>query len=324
MIPARISGSSSVVPGPAVHTAEMSARLNPQRDPAEVEARTGIAARHFAPAGTTAAALGARALQAALEVAQLPPSALARIVFVDSLGGDMLIPATSNGVAAALGLAGSCDCFDLNNACMGFLSALDVAARSVATGHGPIGIVVVELPSRYLTPEEPRPFVVLGDGVAAVVVDEAREDEGILGSFLRNDVTLDVGVRFGHGTLSGRGETIRFGVSNAELSRMAVAAVVKSARAVLTQADVELDDVEWVLPHQPNGAMLREIVRVLELRPERVVPVVNEVGSVGAASIPISLDRLLRSGRVQPRDRILMIGVGAGLSSGAILFRVGS
>jgi 3-oxoacyl-[acyl-carrier-protein] synthase III len=52
------------------------------------------------------------------------------------------------------------------------------------------------------------------------------------------------------------------------------------------------------------------------------VPVVHETGSVGAASIPISLDRLMSSGRVRAGDRILMIGVGAGLSSGATLLRM--
>ena len=51
--------------------------------------------------------------------------------------------------------------------------------------------------------------------------------------------------------------------------------------------------------------------------------VVHDVGSVAAASIPISLHRLLRSGRVRPGDRILMIGVGTGISYGAILLRTG-
>src|SRR5262249_22525672 len=197
-----------------------------------------------------------------------------------------------------LGLAGTCDCVDLNNACMGFLSAFDLAARSIATGYGPVGIAVVELGSRYMTPDEPRPFLVLGDGVAGVVLDRARPGEGILASFLRNDGTIDSGVRLRHASLTHQPETIRFGASGAGMSRMAIDAVRRSTEAVLSECQLALSEIDWVLPHQPNGTLLTEITQNLGVDPARVVRVVHEVGSVGAASIPISLDRLLRSGRV--------------------------
>jgi 3-oxoacyl-[acyl-carrier-protein] synthase III len=80
---------------------------------------------------------------------------------------------------------------------------------------------------------------------------------------------------------------------------------------------------EWVLPHPPNGAMLDRILDAFCLDPARVVRVVDEVGSVGAASIPVSLDRLLRTRPVRPGDRILMAGIGAGIARGAVLYRVG-
>jgi len=323
MIPVRIAGTATVRPGRAVPTADLAAMVQPPRDARDVEARTGIVSRHHAHPGATAAELGAAALRAALDAAGMSAEALARLFFVDSLGGDMLIPATSNGVAAALGLAGTCDCLDLNNACMGFLSALDLGARSLATGSGPVGIVVVELGSRYVAPTEPRPFLVLGDGVAAVVLDVARGDEGILASVLRNDPTRDTGVRLKHGSLTGQPERIRFGISNEHLSRMAIDAVRRSVDAVLSESGLRLADMDWVLPHQPNGTMLEEIVRLLGLDGDRVVRVVHEVGSVGAASIPISLDRLVRTRPVRPGDHILMAGVGAGLSTGAMILRLG-
>ena len=49
MIPVRILGTASVLPGPPVTTAELCARVG--RDAAEVERKTGIRTRHFAPAG---------------------------------------------------------------------------------------------------------------------------------------------------------------------------------------------------------------------------------------------------------------------------------
>src|SRR5262249_43199285 len=122
---------------------------------------------------------------------------------------------------------------------------------------------------------------------------------------------------------TGARETIRFTEPNSRMLDLALDLLRGSTDAVLAEAGLRLDEIEWILPHQPNGVMLDAFVRALGADPARVVPVVHETGSVGAASIPISLDRLLSSGRVRAGDHILMIGVGAGLSSGATLLRAG-
>jgi 3-oxoacyl-[acyl-carrier-protein] synthase III len=223
-----------------------------------------------------------------------------------------------------LGLAGSCDCFDLNNACMGFLSAFDVAARSVATGCGPVAIVASEMGSRYITPDDPRPFLVCADAAAAAVLTTGRDGEGVLAAWMRNDGTIQGEVRLDHPGLTGRRETIRFGAPNATFSEIAVRIVRRTAAAVAEQAGVALDAIEWVVPHQPNGSLLATMLDALAIDPGRVVPIVQDVGSVGAASIPICLDRLLRTRPVRPGDRILMLGIGAGAAYGAILYQVGA
>jgi 3-oxoacyl-(acyl-carrier-protein) synthase III len=318
----RIAGTGSVAPGAPVTTDALTAQVPGTWDAARVRERTGIDSRHFVAPGTTAAAFGAAALRRALAAAGMSAGALTRVIFVDSLGGDTLIPATANDVLAAVGIAGTCDCFDLNNACLGFLSAFDVAARGVATGQDAVAIVVAEIGSRYVTPEDPRPFFVFGDAAAAVIVTAGRDGDRILGSVLRNDAGNAGGVRLSRPGLTGERETIRFTKPNARMLDLALELLRDSTDAVLAQAGLALSDVDWVLPHQPNGAMLEAFVEALGVAPERVVPVVHETGSVGSASIPISLDRLLSSGRVRGGDRLLMIGVGAGLSSGATLLQV--
>jgi 3-oxoacyl-[acyl-carrier-protein] synthase III len=154
-------------------------------------------------------------------------------------------------------------------------------------------------------------------------VTEGENGEGILGSELRNQPGNAGGVMLAHPGHTGVRETIRFTKPNARMLDLAIELVRDRTEAVLAEAGLGLADVEWILPHQPNGAMLDAFVRALGIDAERVVPVVHEVGSVGAASIPISLDRLMSSGRVRSGDHILMIGVGAGLSSGATLLRAG-
>jgi 3-oxoacyl-(acyl-carrier-protein) synthase III len=322
-LPVRIAGTSSIPVGPVIPTAEIVKRVEPPRDPDDIERRTGIASRRFAPRDATAAELGASALASALERAALSAHALERIILVTSGGVDLIFPATANLIAARLGLAMTCDCFDLANACLGFLTALDIAARGIATGSGPVGIAVVELPSRRITPSDPRPYLVFGDAATAAVITPARGREGVLGSWLRNDGIAFGNVRLESEVLTGRIETIRFTASHATIGREAIDAIEAATRAVLKQAELTLDEVDWVLPHQPNGALLDAIVQALGVDPARVVPVVRELGSAGAASIPVSLDVLMRERPVRAGDRVLMVGVGAGLSCGAMLYEVG-
>src|SRR5438552_2620724 len=89
--PVRVAGTAHVAPGEPVSTATLVARLSPSPDPARVAARTGIASRHFAaPGPTRATELGVQALREALAAAALPAEALRRLIYVSSVGGDLL------------------------------------------------------------------------------------------------------------------------------------------------------------------------------------------------------------------------------------------
>ena len=324
MLRVRIAGTGSVTPGRRVTTAEQAARVRPPRDAAEVERRTGIATRYVADADATFASLAAEALQQATAAAGLEVSSLRRLIYVNSTNGDMVVPATSNLIAARLGLAGNCDCFDMNNGCMGFITALDLAARSVATGLGPVGVVSSEMGSRCTMPEDPRPFLVFGDAAAAAVLTEAQAGAGILASWLCNDGSAGSEVTLASGVLTHQRETVRFGTPSARMMELALGLFRRGIDAVLQQAGLTLSEIEWVVPHQPNGSMLQTIISTLAIDPQRVLPVVQEVGSLAAASIGVGLDRLLRTRPVRPGQRILLTGVGAGLSCGSMLYRVGA
>ena len=112
-------------------------------------------------------------------------------------------------------------------------------------------------------------------------------------------------------------------IKDAGSAHGAVGKIVDSTRRVLAEASMRIEDVAWVLPHQPNGTMLEGIIAALGVDRARIVPVVQEIGSVACASIAVSLDRLMRTRPVASGDHVLMTGVGSGVSWGAILYRVG-
>ena len=329
MIPVRILGSGTALLGRSVSTREVSEAAYPDRAPGWLEDRTGIASRYWVEPGTTRAQMGAQALRRALDDADLQARELARIIYIDSAGGDLKVPATANFIAGELELPATCDCFDLNNTCTGFLTAMDLAARCVATGFGPIAVVAAELWSQHIDPSEPRTYAVFGDAAAAVIFGAERSQAspgvrgGVLATHLRNDGIIGGSVRLEHGGFEGTREFIRFRVDNAQIGKEATEAILDSARTVLTRAELEVEQLAWFLPHQPNGRMLANMCEGLGIPSERTVPIVAELGSVSSASIPISLDRLRRSGRLEPGDLILFSAVGSGLSYGSLLYRVG-
>src|SRR5262249_15003234 len=148
-----------------------------------------IRTRHWVEPGAPIVPLAAEALRAALADAGLQPRDLARLIFTCSNGGDVMYPSTAALVAEEVGLDGAA-AFDVANACMGFVTALDLPARFVATWLGRVAIVSAEVNSRGIHPDDHKPFLVFGDAAAATIVGATNEpDAGVLASFLANDAS---------------------------------------------------------------------------------------------------------------------------------------
>lgn len=318
-LPLSILGTGTAAPFSSVSSTVVAEKLGI----AEVDLvrKTGIVSRRVAPADARFGALGAEAVRAALAVAGLHPSVLERIILVSSTGGDDLCPASANHVALGLGLGGTLDCFDLNNACTGFLTALDLAGRCIATGHETMAIVTIELATRFIDPSEPRPYAIFGDGAAATIVGRARGRGGILGSYLKNDPADIEAISIRH-PVSGEQPLTRFGNSHGRIAERSLEVVAESVREALLRAGTTLAQIQWFVPHQPNGPMLDRMLEIVGARPSQYVRVVQDQGSLGAASLPVGLDALMRTKSVQPGDRVLLFGVGGGASYGAMVVEV--
>ena len=322
IIPVRIAGSAWLLPGASVATEPLVEASMPGRDADELARRVGIATRHWAGPGETVASVGAQVLEAAATSAGLPLTALRRVILVNSHGGDHPIPASVNALLHILGLDDVVGGFDLNNACTGFVSAFDTAARLVATGEGPVAVVAVELLSRFIGPEQPRSYVVLGDAAAAVILDTPRGAGALLAADFGNDGRKLPAVTLDHPGLTGQDEKIVFGAPGPDFHQYALDGMLTSVDRTLRRAGHELSQVaHWAL-HQPNGALLDAFMAALGLTARQIVRIVDRAGSVGAASAAVTLCRLLAEHEVHEGDLLMLAAVGAGASRGAVLLRM--
>ena len=116
--------------------------------------------------------------------------------------------------------------------------------------------------------------------------------------------------------------TLRFGGSNAHIIKRSLDVVAESVTEALRRADTTLDQIRWLVPHQPNGPMLDQMIATVGAKHAEYVRIVHEHGSLGSAAIPVGLDALLRTKDVRPGDRALFFGVGGGASYGAMVLEI--
>ena len=60
----------------------------------------------------------------------------------------------------------------------------------------------------------------------------------------------------------------------------------------------------------------------LKVDEDKFIMNMNEYGNTSAASIPLALDELKKSGRIQEGQLLLICGFGGGLTWGSVLFRM--
>jgi len=246
---------------------------------------------------------------------------LQRVIHTSSSCGDDLSPCTASGVARELGLT-NLDCFDLNNACGAFMWAFDSAARYVATGGGPVAVVSTEITSDIVDRRDPRTSLIFGDASAAAIVGPGDGSAGIEGHFLRTDTSWGNTVYMHHPRNTGAPTAVTFGAEGSEIVEGAVMLLQQAAAGALADAGLSLDDIDWVAPHQPNGRMLDRILDGIGIDCERTLRVVDRIGSTGCASMPFGLDQIVREHGIAAGGRVMLIGIGGGVSYGALIVRM--
>jgi 3-oxoacyl-[acyl-carrier-protein] synthase-3 len=90
---------------------------------------------------------------------------------------------------------------------------------------------------------------------------------------------------------------------------------------VLKAAELDLSDVDLLVPHQANGVMLEDLADALGLRPDQMHLTVASLGNTGAASVPITLDDAVRSGRIREHDVVVLVAFGGGMTWGGAACR---
>ncbi|MFN4241177.1 MAG: beta-ketoacyl-ACP synthase III [Erythrobacter cryptus] len=321
----RLLGTGSALPRRIVTNAELASRVDTSDE--WITARTGIRQRHIAGEGETTATLAIAAARAALADAGVDASSIGLIVLATATP-DNTFPATATRVQAALGCTGGI-AFDVAAVCSGFLYALGVADSLLKTGMARRALVIgAETFSRILDWEDRTTCVLFGDGAGAVVLEAPTaaaagdpQAPGIIATRLHADGTCHdlLYVDGGPSTTRSVGHVRMRGQ---EVFRHAVVNLADVLKEVLEEAQVSVDEIDWVVPHQANARILDATARKLGIAPEKVVMTVQDHANTSAASVPLALDVARRDGRIHAGDLVMLEAMGGGFTWGASLIRM--
>jgi 3-oxoacyl-[acyl-carrier-protein] synthase-3 len=320
----RIIGTGAAVPARAVSNAQLAEQLagrGIETSDEWIVARTGIRQRYLADAAETTTVLGTRAARAALQAANVEPGSLDLILLATSTP-DQIFPSTACLVQDELG-AGGAAAFDVQAVCSGFVYGLAVADAMIRTGVYRRALVIgAEVFSRILDWNDRTTCVLFGDGAGAVVLQVA-DAPGMLAARLHADGSqariLCTAGRVAQGSVQGD-PFLR--MDGQAVFKLAVTVLDSSAREVLADAQMGVDAIDWLIPHQANVRILSATARKLGLPEDRVILTVDQHGNTSAASVPMALDLAVRDGRIRAGQHVLLQGVGGGFTWGSVLVRL--
>jgi 3-oxoacyl-[acyl-carrier-protein] synthase-3 len=284
-----------------------------------MEGVTGIKERRWAKDGEKPSDMAFKASMEALRKSRMNATDIGAIV-LSTETPDMAMPSTACILQDMLGIRGV-PAFDIHAACSGWLYGISVARGLVSSGVADnILVVSTEMQSQLLDKTDMGTYFLFGDGSGATVVSGSRQGHLIKSVLLRAD---SKGLYLAQRIVPGY--KIPFGIENFNpwirldghaMFRFATEGFSTIIRDVIRKSGWQLQDVQWVVPHQANRRILKAAAQRSGISFEHFYINIDKLGNTSSASVPhaiLDLEKDLHKG-----DKLVLCSVGAGVTIAAL------
>ena len=282
-----------------------------------IQTRSGIKNRRFTKPEQNVVYMSIEAGRKALEASGVAAEQIDTVIVATSTHLEQT-PQAAAKVAHALGTNGPA-AFDIGAGCAGFCYALAVASDLVKAGTSRHVLVIgAEQLSETTDPYDRTTRFIFADGAGAVVVGQSAETEigpAVWGSDSSQADAIYQTVDWYDYIMKEGIERPWIKMNGISVFRWAAFEMGKAAQKVLDVAGIKTDELHAFVPHQANSRITELLARSLNLNDETTVANdIAETGNTSAASIPLAMEELLRTGKAKPGDTALLLAFGAGLS----------
>ncbi len=291
-----------------------------------IEENLGIKERRIALPNQKTSDLAAEAGKKAIENAGLKPDDI-ELIIVATATPDRLAPSTAAIVQDKLKAYNSV-AFDLAAVCSGFLFGISTASQFIATSVYNNALIIGADTFSKIIDWSRRDCVFFGDGAGAAVLSHTETDGGFLAFRLYTD---------GRGkwnfTIPGGGSEFPLSYENVDAGyryfqmngkavyETGVKVLPKAIWQVLKDTGLSINDIDYMIPHQPSIKILKDTAEIIGLPFEKVMTNMDRYANTSGGTIPILLDEVNRAGKLKPGTLVLFAAVGSGWTYGASIIR---
>lgn len=278
-----------------------------------IRSRTGIGQRHQCET-ETCASLAIEAAKAAVEKAGIEIEQIGAVI-VATTTADYAFPNTACLVQKALGLSNEVMAFDMTAACTGFVYGLNVCRGLLLGSNKKYALLIgAEQLSRILDYSDRSSCVLFGDGAGAAVLT-LSDDLFVHRAWADGDADKEALSCLGPGN-----DGAHLMMEGKLVFRFAVKALRQGIDAVLADAGLTIEDVDYIVCHQANERIIESVRKKYDVSADKFYVNIEKYANTSAASIPIALDEMFEKGMLKPGMKVVCVGFGAGFTwSGTLI-----
>ncbi len=330
----KISGLGFYVPDNIVTNNDLSKIMDTSDE--WIRERTGIQERrHIVKGEDTTTSMGVKAARIAIERSGVTAEDIDFVIFA-TLSPDYYFPGPGVLVQRDLGLR-TVGALDVRNQCSGFVYAVSIADQYIKTGmYKNILVIGSEVHSAGLdmTNRGRGVSVIFGDGAGAAVMSREEDlSKGILSTHLHSEgqhaeelivKAPGMGGRWVSDILADNDPNDESYLPYMNGQFVFKNAVVRFSEVImegLKANDLQVSDIDMLIPHQANLRISQFIQQKFQLADDKVYNNIERYGNTTAASIPIALTEAWEQGKIKSGDTVVLAAFGSGFTWGSVIIK---
>jgi 3-oxoacyl-[acyl-carrier-protein] synthase-3 len=303
----KIVGIGSYLPEKVLTNFEISENL-PTSD-SWIKETLGISERRISETNVFSSDLAVKSSLIAIKDAGLDVNDIDFIIMATS-SPDRISPSTACLLQEKIG-AFNAACVDINAVCPGFLYGLQIAKGLLSINQYKNILLVASETYSKITDWEKRDCVFFGDGSGAVVLQ--KDDEGYCEIDLYADGRGKEAFTVHHGK--------KFSMIGNEIYNGGITKLPDSIIKLLNRTGIDKDEIDHIIPHQPSIKILQKTAEILEVDFNKFALSMDVFANTAGASIPITLDKIYREGKIKNNQLLLLTTIGSGWVWGSGLIK---